>query len=457
VTTSNSTLEPASRDSASVARGWDRFALCAIAAGAAIRLVWALAFHPAFKYAYSDAGGYLDRATRLAHGGPFERFDTFYPPGVHVLLALPLRIFGTGRTGQWAAAVLWSLLSCVIPILVWSIARRLVGVRAAAIATGLTAASPLFIAYGGFFMSEIPSITALLSAVLFGLRTSEESGRRRLAFGVLTGFLCGACIVMRPQLGLNVLIVGWWMLRKREGRRPLAAAAAAGLLIPIAGIVSLNYAIAGRPVVSENAGVQFLQAHCPVHTAYYGADPKHGYYFMAAPPYVQLDRGRDYVFPDGFPTQQGFQFKEGFRCIRKDGITHVGVVLRNVGDMGLTTVPWPPSDERGLRRFVWPANVVYSLALPLIIVSSVVVMRRKRALGMFASEGILLAHMAPIVILAVLFVGDPRYRLPYDAFGLILASSLIVSWIARAQQHTEASSGSSVEGQAGAPASVVED
>src|SRR5262249_29823249 len=90
---------------------WDRVALAAIVAGIAIRIAWGLAIHPPFDYIYSDMNGYVSRAMRLATGTPAWRGDAFYPPGTHLLLSVPFRLFGTGSPGLWAAAVLWCALS----------------------------------------------------------------------------------------------------------------------------------------------------------------------------------------------------------------------------------------------------------------------------------------------------------------------------------------------------------
>lgn len=406
-------------------RRGDLFAVGAVAVGAVIRIVWGLGFHQAFEHIYSDMAGYVDRAQRLASGGPFQPFDSFYPAGTHVLLAAPFRIFGTGRAGLWAGAVLWTLLSCAIPFLVWRISRRLLDPRAAAIAAALTAFFPLFIVYGGFFMSEIPSITFLLLTILLGFKTAEAAAKDRWVYAAATGLSGGVAIVMRTQLALNVLIVAWVLLRKREGARRLALAALAGVLIPVIGVVGLNYKATDRITLSQNAGVNFFHAHCPVLTSYYVRNDG-SFFWFAAPPSVQLNRGRDYIF-NVPPDDQAFLVRQGLHCIRADGIKHVGIMIRNIDEMGLSTVPWPPSNERPLRRFVKPANVVYSIALPAIVVGGFVLWRRKRREGLRAGEGVLLAHLAPMVPLGAFFVGDPRYRMAYDAFGLALAASLI-SW-----------------------------
>ncbi|HXL42501.1 MAG TPA: hypothetical protein VN960_00415 [Gaiellaceae bacterium] len=82
-------------------------ALAAIMVGAVFRLVWVLVLHPPFDYLYSDMGGYVGRAMHLVETGSLERYDAFYPPGVHLLLAGIFKAFGPdlGGRGPLGAAV----------------------------------------------------------------------------------------------------------------------------------------------------------------------------------------------------------------------------------------------------------------------------------------------------------------------------------------------------------------
>lgn len=95
----------------------DRVALAAVIAGAAVRLVWGVVAHPPYELVFSDMQGYVERATRLADGGDLQRLDAFFPPGTHLLLAVPLELFGTGEAGLRAAAVEWWLLASAVPVL----------------------------------------------------------------------------------------------------------------------------------------------------------------------------------------------------------------------------------------------------------------------------------------------------------------------------------------------------
>jgi 4-amino-4-deoxy-L-arabinose transferase-like glycosyltransferase len=409
-------------------RSWDRFAIVSIAAGAALRAVFGLLIHPPLDYVYSDMQGYVTRAVRLADGVTLNRFDAFFPPGTHIVMALPLRIFGTGRAGMWAASVLVLLLSCAVPLLAWRCATRLMTPKAAAITALLTAFWPLYVIYGGFFLSEIPSVASLLLTLWLAFRVRETDGRRRALFALATGLSAGAALAIRPQLVLNVAIAAVTMFGVRRSIR-VAGAAALGLVIPLAAVLALNSHAAGRFVgISENGGLNFFQGHCPVNSVR-TSKPGVGVLEFGSPVVEQLQRGREYFFNDHIAWEQSFFVRRGLDCIRDDGIGHVTVLMRNVADLGITSVPWPPSEERGLRRFVRPANLAFSWLLPSLIVASVALARSRRASA--GHPMLLVAHLICVFPTAVIFYGDPRFRVPYDVFGLGLFAILLVTFTSR--------------------------
>jgi len=413
------------------ARAWDRFALLSIAVGTVFRVVWGVFFHPALNYVYSDMGGYVTRAIRVATGASLTRFDTFYPPGTHLLLALPLWIFGHGRRGLWAASVLWLLLSIAVPLLAWRVALRLVSRRAAAITAALCAIWPLFITYGGFFMSEIPSIVFLLLMLWLALRAREASGKSAVITGLLAGLSGGVALAIRPQLLLNVAIAAFILLRKKDLRARLAVVAGVGLLIPVASVLAVNAAAAGHLVgLSENGGMNFFQGHCPANSITTG-NPLAGEYDLASPVAVENDRGIDYVFPNHNAWDQSYFIHLGLQCMKKNPVGQIAVVARNVADLGITSVPWPQTEYRSLRLFVKPTNLIYSVALPSILVASIFLGLQKGPRRYREGEWILIVSLLAVLPTAVVFYGDPRFRVPYDVFGLTLAASLASAFLDR--------------------------
>jgi 4-amino-4-deoxy-L-arabinose transferase-like glycosyltransferase len=416
-------------DPGAPARAWNRLAIGSIVAGSLFRLVWGLFVHPPLNYVFSDMGGYVDRAIHVATGGALSRFDTFYPPGTHLLLALPLWLFGHGRSGLWVASVLWVLLSAMVPLLAWRVALRLTSPPGAAITATLCSIWPLFITYGGFFLSEIPSIVFFLLTLWLAMRASEAAGRSAGFVAALAGLSGGVALAIRPQLILNLAIAGWMLLRKREHRARIATLAGVGLIIPVAAVLALNASAAGRFVgMSENGGLNFFQGHCPVHTVTTG-NPSTGFLVFASPVVVENNRGLDYVFPTHLAWEQSYFMRQGMRCIAHDPIGQIAVVARNVADLGITSVPWPQATDRGLRRFVRPTNLVYSALLPSIVVASFFAARRKRRQGRRAGEWVLIAHLLAVLPTAIVFYGDPRFRVPYDVFGLALVGALVAEML----------------------------
>jgi 4-amino-4-deoxy-L-arabinose transferase-like glycosyltransferase len=418
---------------APVERRWHRIALVALIAGAVVRVVF-LFVHPPLEYVYSDMKGYVFRATRLVDGTDLSRFDTFYPPGTHMILALPLKLFGHGRTGFWAGSILWTAISCSVPLLAWRFALRVMNGKAAAITAVLVSFWPLYIVYGGFFMSEIPSVASLLLTLWLSFRAREAEGARAAWLAVAAGLSAGVSLAIRPQLVLNVAVAGWTLLRGRWSRR-VAAAALAGTALPVLATLALNFSAAeGFVGLSENGGLNFFQGHCPVRSVR-TERPGIGVLEFGSPVVAQQHRGNRYTFRNHIAWEQSFFIHRGLDCIRADGIGHVAVVLRNVADLGITSVPWPPSVEPGLRRFVKPANLILSWALPSLIVYGIVLHRSRRPAG---RPGLLVTHLLCVFPTAMVFYGDPRFRLPYDVFGLALFAILLATYLPRREPASEA-------------------
>ena len=404
-------------------RWWDRAALISIGAGVIVRVV-ALILHPPLHYVYSDVQGYVTRATRLVDGTQLNRFDTFFPPGTHIILALPLRIFGTGRAGLWAASILWTLLSCAVPWLAWRFSLRVMTPRAAAITAALCAVWPLFIAYGIFFMSEIPSLVLLLTTLLLAFRVAETTGKQKLIYALAAGIAAGAALAVRPQLVLNVSVAAGTVIVAKRWITAIAVAAV-GAAIALVPVLALNAHAAGHFVgISENGGLNFFQGHCPVRGVR-TSKPGVGVLEFGSPVVAQQDRGRMYVFNEHIAWEQGYFFHQGLDCIRHDGIGHLTVLARNVADLGITSVPWPPSNEQTQRWFVKPTNIVYSWALPSIIVFAVALSRRRKDPA--NRTWLLVGHLLCVLPTAIVFYGDPRFRVPYDVFGLGLFAILVTS------------------------------
>jgi len=358
-----------------------------------------------------------------------ERFDAFYPPGTRVLLAIPLALIGPDRDGLTAGAVLWMVLSALTPYFMWRYLRLLLPPPAAALGAALCALWPLHIAYAGFFTSETPGLAFLVLSLWLAERSVRFLSTRD---GLLGGLAGGMAAAIRPAFALNIVLAAFPLVRRVRVRVAPLIALAAGSALVLALVVAHEALIVGRVVgVSENSGVTFYLGHCNIRRVTTGT-PETLMYQFQTPVATQLDRGSNAVFPDHQIWDQEFFYAQGMSCIAADGLAHARVIVRNIYDMGLSTIPWPPSNDEGLKQVVSFANVGYALLLPFIVVGTIRKIRRLWPLGAGRGELMLLGQLSLALATAIVYFGDPRFRVPFDVFGLALAASLVADRIAPA-------------------------
>ena len=406
---------------------WEAIARVSIILGAAIRAAWVLVLHSPLDSIYSDSKTYVDTAMHLAQLVPPERFDAFYPPGTRALLAIPLALIGPDRDGLTAGAVLWTALSALTPYFMWRYLRLLLAPAGAAIGAVFCALWPLHIAYAGFFTSETPGLAFLVLSLWLAERSVRLLSTRN---GLLAGLAGGVAAAIRPAFALNVVLAAIPLARRVRIRVAPLVALVAGSALVLVLVLAHEALIAGRIVgVSENSGITFYLGHCDIRRVTTGV-PETLMYQFQTPVATQLDRGKDVSFPDHQVWDQEFFYSQGLSCIAADGLAHARVIIRNIYDMGLSTIPWPPSNDEGLKQVVAFTNVGYVLALPFIVFGSIRKVRRLWPLGAGRSELMLLGQLSLALVTAIVYFGDPRFRTPFDVFGLALAASLIAERIA---------------------------
>jgi hypothetical protein len=400
---------------------WDAIARVSIILGAAIRGAWVMVLHSPLEHIYSDSKTYVDTAMHLAQLATPERFDAFYPPGTRFVLAIPLALIGPDRDGLTAGALVWTALSALTPYLMWRYLRLLLPPAAAALGAAFCALWPLHIAYAGFFTSETPGLAFLVLCLWLAERSVRSLATRD---GLLAGLAGGIAAAVRPAFALNVILAAVPLVRRMHIRVAPLVALAAGSLLVLVIVLAHEAAVVGRIVgVSENSGLTFYLGHCDVRRVTTGRPETLTYQFQT-PVTTQLDRGKDVSFPDHQIWDQDFFYAQGLGCIANDGLGHARVILRNIYDMGLSTIPWPPSNDEGLREVVAFTNVGYVLLLPFIVFGTIRKIRRLWPIG--GGRGELSFALAT----AIVYFGDPRFRTPFDVFGLALAASLIADRIA---------------------------
>src|SRR5205807_8522654 len=168
--------------------------------------------------------------------------------------------------------------------------------------------------------------------------------------GLFAGLAGGFAAAIRPAFALNVILAALPLVRRVRIRVAPLAALVGGSILVLALVLAHEALIVGRVVgVSENGGLTFYLGHCDIRRVTTGTPGTLTYQFQT-PVATQLDRGKNVSFPDHQVWDQDFFYAQGMSCIAADGLAHARIILRNVCDVGLSTIPWPPSNDEGLNE-----------------------------------------------------------------------------------------------------------
>jgi hypothetical protein len=234
----------------------------------------------------------------------------------------------------------------------------------------------------------------------------------------LAGACGGLAVANRSALALNLGLVALLFLLRRRPALGRLAALALGAVAVLGPILAYNTAAAGRfTAVGENGGQVFVQGHCSL-AMIEAPLPGGGRLVFGAPPHLQRGGGLDVRFDTPF-WDQAYYYQYGLDCIRENGLGHLRVLARSLLDMTVSTVIWPHVGDPVLAKVAAAANALYVLALPVIVVGGLRLARRRRGVGLLP------AHQAPVLVVALVYFGDPRYRFVYDLFGLAVLAAVI--------------------------------
>lgn len=253
--------------------------LAVVAAGALLRLVWAVAVAepPAQDGTVPrDPGFYLLLGNMLADGNGYsylvDGFDVqasaYYPPGYPLTLGalfwlvelLPFEV------SHFAAAVAMNLVLSVATIgLVFELGRRLVNPRVGLLAAGVMAVWPNLITYTGTLLTETLFLFLLALLLLVALASPEVARRPGMGRVVTVGLLLGAVGMVRPTSFVlaPLFLLLWWPTGVLVAVRRTAAVGAAALLVVLPWTIR-NWVGQDAPVlISTNFGDNFCVGHHP--------------------------------------------------------------------------------------------------------------------------------------------------------------------------------------------------
>jgi 4-amino-4-deoxy-L-arabinose transferase-like glycosyltransferase len=369
-------------------------------------------------FGFADSESYWALGQRIALGEPyaFGEDKVFRTPGYPVVLSAPIRMFGAGPEGIWAARVEAALLGLLAVGGVWCWARMLFDDRTSLMAAGLAAIYPGAISTSTFILSEAPFCPLMVANLVLWTRAERAATTGgRWGAACVAGMLAGLATLMRPSwllfapfaLGLGMLRGGPWRLRLE-----LAAAMLLGLILVMSPWWVRNWQVVGQFVpTSLQVGASLYDGLNPTAT---GASEMS---------FVDEFSWAEQVQPSGDPKIP-FEVRLD-RRLRDASIDwakeHPSDVIRLMGVKFLRMWNvWP--NEPAFSS--WPLRVAilfsYGPVLALAIVGAVRYLRRGWPYMLCVLPAIY------FTLLHTIFVSSLRYREP-AMFGLIVLAAAVFS------------------------------
>lgn len=418
-------------------------------AALAVRLLWNLKIHPPLDYVYSDMGGYMERATtRLDHPGERFPYFTLFPWGTHVLLSLVKATFG--RTNGAAIGIVYALFGALAVAYTAAVAGRLT--RRPWIVWTVGAILVLhypWISLGGYALSEPPFTFFLSAATFHALRLAD---RPRPLDAWLFGVSVALGAIFRPQILVSLVLLAPLLVIHRGAFRRLLRPASLRLLPAIAVPIALIFALSAWRMHFHTGELGLISSNGPLNYAFgrchalsisaRAPDRKSGYSPTSLGGLAKYEEthkqslfkvdpamGKAITFDghiwDGPPLR-----KIAANCVKKTGIwRQVKYAITHVVLLWGYNVVWPDMGQKPeFRRPMEISGTVSLVAvLPGAVAGFALSLRRRRERHLLVA-----LQVWSLLVVAMLYFGDSRLRVPYDGILLLLAVYAYasgVSWI----------------------------
>ncbi|MHB2017120.1 MAG: phospholipid carrier-dependent glycosyltransferase [Candidatus Xenobia bacterium] len=384
--------------------------------GVIFRAWYLYRLHPASHYLYSDMRLYVDMSQSF--WTPRSMFDAFCPPGLPALLA----VLSRWDPSLGAFVSLQFGLSVLIPWLLFDLASQLYDVRAGLWTLALSSLYFPFIDYAGYYLTENPCLFCIVLAAILALHTVQAEATWKAAlWGLATGLSLGLAATFKDGALLTALL--WLIYFATRHTRPLRLACGViGL-----GLVLIPLCI--RATAINEGHFCLLDTHAPVTVlmGHYGDvvmfdfhdTERHLNYTCGGPAALQQH-------PEARRASFPFGCYDGRRCleaawgwIRAHPLDALLASLHNVSDLFVDSVPWPTS-HTAYRRWEVLSQEVYWVVI--LLPASFGIWLRVHKGESIAIDMFLLLPLLGLMATVFLSLGEPRYRIPYDGFTIILAA-----------------------------------
>ncbi len=391
-----------------------------------VRLWWTLSVQLPGEAIYSDMVGYIDRAQDLVRGEQVrDPYLAVVAYGAHHYYFILMKVFGA--ESYIAISIVNAVLSALTVVIVMASAKLCFRSVWLPYVTGFLCATwyPAIV-YTGYFSTELPYSFFMCFSILLWfwyLRT-----RRPTLVAVAAGVVCGMGFAIRPQFMMTIIMFVVWAIVRRahfERFRWTALAAFAVPIVMVAGFSMYRYHyFTGRhALISGNGPVNRLFASSRYRRIVCDMDQHDG---TRRERRFQPPSARNLGYTEVFEFEGYIGDAEILNAERKRYWSELsvkdklGLLCRNVLLLAYWNTMWPERNhaKEGWRKTIfefWPGLVQYYV-FPMAFVGFIILLFRLNVyLEIYA------LHYITMLYTALMYIGEIRYRVPYDFVLIVLA------------------------------------
>lgn len=336
---------------------------------------------------------YHDLAVSISQGGDWFASR---PSGYSLLLATAYRLFGADpAVGEWLNLGL----GAVSGALVYAVALRVAGSRAAGVALLLYAISPAEILMTTVLATELP-YGALLIAAVFIVIAAPPAMLRAVAAGVVLG--ASQYVRATSQVLAPILAVTAGALAAPGRRLVIGLALGAAFVLSLAPVIGANLERSGVPSLSTSSfqAWQLLIGTNQEHDGRFNADD------------VALVGGEDAL---GTPGAERIALRVALQRIADDPLGQVGLLVRKLpqvwGDAHYGA-RWafhqdPAQEPRTTQTFVLLSQLAWALTAGLAAIGAWLAVGRARS-----RLSVMVVTIVAFAVIHALGEANPRYHAP---------------------------------------------
>lgn len=382
--------------------------------------------HPPWHYIGSDMGGYIERASNLAHGTELKPYDSFYPVGMAYLLAPFFKVWSYAVALKMIG-VFYALLLTATNYVIYRFVQDFYHSRVFAwIAFIFSSCYFPFITYLGLYLSEIPFAFFLVLSLYLLIKCffDTKSGiLSALWAGIALGLaliIKGALMAAIPIFMIYLLVL--WLRNKKRFTSFWSKASILSLSLILVYAIQISHisvALNKLTFISTNSSQNMYmgQAHL---SAVVNMGPTSSYGFANNNVYFDKSLGPEQVL--SFDIWRADKFDELTKSLwREDPWRQIKISLNSGLDLFHITHQWPIYDREDLikvdKASQWLFVVIVDfpvIAFMIYLIWRLITKKQKTFLIKYAEPlSILFIALGSAIFTAMLTKGEPRYLVPF--------------------------------------------